>query len=624
MFQFLKPVKNLSLIAAAYVVAGVTVEVLLPKQMGQVVDIIGSLKYSADQASEGFISWLFSPAAAGIPLAVLIVVGLVSLGAYVGYLRQVATVRLSMMMVYHLREGIYNKLQHIGFAFHDTMSTGQLINRSLSDLNNIRTFLQTCVLTILEIVLIVGGFIILLMTYQPWVALIALIPLPFWTWYILRFSRIAQPVAKATMEAGDRNVQLITENIAGVHVIKAFATEKAEIAKYGENCDDFFTKIRQRTRLFANFNPVIRSIAIASQLGLTAVTGIMIINGKMSVGDFLVVNWAMGAILARLQQVAPINEQYQNAVVSARRLHEIFTAVPAVQEAADARPLPQGQGGISFRGVCFGYDASKPVLHDISFEVPAGKMVAIVGPTGSGKSTLVSLISRFYDCNKGEILIDGDDVRDVQLHSLRSQVTYVFQETFLFSDSVSNNISYGDPNATAGDIEVAARLAQAHEFIEELPLKYHTVLAERGASLSGGQRQRLAIARAILKNPRILILDDATAAVDSETEELIRRGMRFAMEGRTTFVIAHRLSTVQAADIVLVLGEGRITQMGTHKELMRQEGHYRQIAAMQLNGDSDTIAAASPSHMKRIHSPKTFAAAEQPPADTTISEEVVQ
>ena len=251
-------------------------------------------------------------------------------------------------------------------------------------------------------------------------------------------------------------------------------------------------------------------------------------------------------------------------------------------------------------------------------------MVAIVGPTGSGKSTLVSLISRFYDPQQGKIAVDGVDVRDLKLYSIRSQVTYVFQETFLFSDTVANNISYGNPGATEGDIEVAARLAQAHEFIEELPRKYQTVLAERGSSLSGGQRQRLAIARAILKNPRIVVLDDATAAVDSETEELIRKGMRFAMDGRTTFVIAHRLSTVQAADVVLVLEEGRITQMGTHNELIQQEGHYRDIASMQLHGDDDAAAAVSPSHMKRIHSPKTFVEAARPAAQPARSEEVVQ
>jgi ATP-binding cassette subfamily B protein len=238
-------------------------------------------------------------------------------------------------------------------------------------------------------------------------------------------------------------------------------------------------------------------------------------------------------------------------------------------------------------------------------------VVAIVGPTGSGKSTLVNLIGRFYDPQHGHVLIDGVDVRDLALGSLRTQVSLVFQETYLFSDTAAGNIAYGRPNLSAGEIEAAARLAQAHEFIEQLPKGYDTVLGERGASLSGGQRQRMAIARAIVTNPRVLILDDATASVDPETEELIRRGMKFVMYGRTTFVIAHRISTVKQADVVMVMERGQITQMGTHAELMEQDGHYREIAAAQLYGDEFTATdpADAPSHMKRVQSEKEVAAA---------------
>jgi ATP-binding cassette subfamily B protein len=320
----------------------------------------------------------------------------------------------------------------------------------------------------------------------------------------------------------------------------------------------------------------------------------------------MILGQAMGAILNRLQTIATINEQYQNAIVSARRLYEVLHAPPTVRDMAGAKPLLAGPGAVRFENVSFGYDKSKPVLHDVSFEVPGGKIVAIVGPTGAGKTTLVSLISRFYDPQQGRILIDGVDVRETALSSLRTQVSLVFQETYLFSDTVSANIAYGRPNISQGDIEAAARLAQAHEFIENLAQGYNTLLGERGSSLSGGQRQRLAIARAILTNPRILILDDATAAVDPETEDLIRRGMRFVMQGRTTFIIAHRVSTVKRADVVIVLEEGRVTQMGTHAELMQQEGHYQEIAAVQLYGDDgapEQDAAEHPSHMHRLRDP---------------------
>jgi ABC-type multidrug transport system fused ATPase/permease subunit len=286
----------------------------------------------------------------------------------------------------------------------------------------------------------------------------------------------------------------------------------------------------------------------------------------------------------------------------------VLMAPPTVPEKPHATPLPPGPGAVTFDNVAFGYDPAKPVLRDVSFAVPGGSIVAIVGPTGAGKTSLVNLITRFYDPQQGRITIDGADIRDVNLGSLRTQVSLVFQETYLFSDTVEGNIASGRPHVRGGEIEAAARLAQAHEFIEQLPKGYDTILGERGASLSGGQRQRLAIARAIFANPRVLILDDATAAVDPETEELIRRAMRVVMRDRTTFIIAHRVSTVKRADVVLVLEEGRITQMGTHAELMQQEGHYREIAAVQLYGDGEERPAEAagkavehPSHMKRVH-----------------------
>lgn len=626
MFHFLKPVKALAFVACIYLAIGVGIEVLTPRQLGQTVNTIQKLAAEHAQSDPGVWLWLVrgEGRAGDIRTDVLLLLGLVVASALVGYFRSVSTMRFSMEMVYYIREAVYDKLQRVGFSFHDIMSSGQLINRALSDLQNVRTFLQSCILSVLEIVLIVGGFVILLLTIQPWVALIALIPLPIWTWYIVRFSKRVQPKAKAVMEAGDRNVQIITENIAGVHVVKAFATETEEIEKYSKNSVELFGKIRQRIRLFANFHPMIRSIAMATQLGLMLATVIMIIHGKMRLGDLLVVIWSMSAILGRLQNVAALNNQYQDAIVSARRLHEVLMAPPMVMEVPDALPLLPGSGGVSFDHVTFGYAPSKPVLHDINFAVSPGTMVAIVGPTGAGKSTLVGLLARFYDPQQGVIRIDGTDIRQVSLESLRSQIAYVFQETFLFSNTVERNIAYGNPKASAGEIEIAARLAQAHEFIEELPKKYETVLAERGASLSGGQRQRLAIARAILQNPRILVLDDATAAVDSETEELIRKGMKFAMQGRTTFVIAHRLSTVQAADVVLVLEDGRITQHGTHAELLSQEGHYREIAAAQLYADEDLRQAESPSHMRRVLSPKAFAGTTTHLERSAPSEEGVQ
>jgi ATP-binding cassette subfamily B protein len=514
-------------------------------------------------------------------------------------------------MVFYIREAVYDKVQRVGFAFHDVHSSGQLINRALSDLQNVRAFIQTAVLVTLDIMLAVAFNILLIWTVNKWVAALSLIPLPIWTYYILRFSRKVQPVARSVMEAEDRNVSIITENIAGVHVVKAFATEGQEIGKYQANCDAFKGRVLTRIRLFADFQPVIRSIAMASHLSLFLAAGILMIHGKMAAGDLFMLGGAMGTILGRLQQVATINEQYQNAMVSSRRLYEVLMAKPTVPENPGARPLHEGPGTVTFENVTFGYDPRKPVLHDVSFSIKGGSVVAIVGPTGSGKSTVVNLIARYYDVQRGRVLIDGVDVRDLTLASLRTQVATVFQETYLFSDTVSGNIAYGRPNINEGDIEAAARLAQAHDFVQAMPRGYRAMLGERGASLSGGQRQRLAIARAIVTNPRVLILDDATAAVDPETEDLIRRGMRFVMHGRTTFIIAHRISTVKQADLVVVIERGAIAQIGTHEELMSREGHYRQIAEAQLFGDESAgeDLSSAPSHMKRVQSAGEVAAA---------------
>jgi ABC-type multidrug transport system fused ATPase/permease subunit len=603
MFAFLRPVRLLVALACVYLALSIGAEVLTTRQMGEAANHIKDLHLS-HSTDRGFRAWFGGGQPEAVQLRrVIFWLGVIVLTlACLRYLREVANMKLSMTLVFYIREAVYDKLQRVGFGFHDAISTGQLINRALTDLQHVRTFIQTAVLTSLDIALVVGGYMILLLTRSPWLAALSLVPLPFWTLYIVRFGKKVQPASRAVMEAEDRSISVITENIAGVHVVKAFATEKQEIAKYSRACEVYFARVMARIRMYVDFTPVIRAIGSASHLSLFLLVAVLMIKGKLNVGDFLILGSAMGTILGRLQQVSVISDQYQNAIVSARRLHEVLAARPTVPEKPDARPLPPGPGAMRFEHVTFGYNPQKPVLHDVSFEVKGGSVVAIVGPTGSGKTTLVNLIARFYDPQNGRIVIDGADIRDVRLDSLRPDVAFVFQETYLFSASVADNIAYGRPHVSDGEVEAAARLAQAHEFVEQLPKGYDTMLGERGASLSGGQRQRLAIARAIVQDPRILVLDDATAAVDPQTDDLIHRAMRFVMLDRTTFLIAHRISTVKRADVVIVLENGRITQIGTHEQLMEQNGHYRQIAAVQLYGDESAFDAEGdrPSHMDRM------------------------
>lgn len=600
MFGFLRPVKGLTVLACLYLAMRIGAEIVAVRETAEAVNLIKVVQFRTESPDQSFRSWIRSadPGSAQLRRTVLLLAGITAVLGVLTYLREVTNTKLSMHMVFYIREAVYDKLQHAGFAFHDRLSTGELINRSLGDLQSVRAFINSAVLITLEIVLIVAGYIALLLTRSPWVALLALVPMPIWTVYILRFSRKAQPLVRAAVEAGDRNVSLIAENLAGVHVVKAFAAEPYEIRKYDRSCDEFFERVIARIRAFANFTPVIRGIATASHLSLFLLAAILMLRHRLAPGDILMLGSAMGAILGRLQQVSVINDQYQNAIVSARRLYEILSAPPSVVERPGARPLPPGPGSVRFEGVTFGYDPDRPVLRDVSFEVPGGKVVAIVGPTGAGKTTLVYLIGRFYDPQKGRILIDGTDIRDVTLASIRTETAFVFQETYLFSDSVEANIAYGRPGIRGTEVEAVSELAQAHEFVSALPRGYGTVLADRGSNLSGGQRQRLAIARALMSNPRILVLDDATAAVDPETEDFIRRGLHLVLYDRTIFIIAHRISTVRQADLVLVLENGRITQMGTHDQLMAEGGHYREIAAAQLLGDG---AGESPSWRRVSH-----------------------
>jgi ABC-type multidrug transport system fused ATPase/permease subunit len=597
MIRFLGPVRQTAFIACLLVAAWVYIDVSSFRLTGNITDAVQDALERGQTLTEPFAQAMRHPPLQPIARMVFMLGGLVLLGGLVRFGREFTNTKFSMDMVYHMRAAVYDRLQRVGFAFHDKHSSGALINRALSDLQNVRAFLQLGLILLAEIVAFVIGNILLIFWINPWAALIATIPVPFWIWYILRFSKIIQPAQQAQMKAGDDLVTVVTENVSGVHVVKAFATQQKEITKYNSAADTYYHAILNSVRLWRNFVPVIRGIASASQLSLFAGGAVLVVlthawttgtRGKVQVGDLLVLGMAMSQILSRLQQINQISEQYQKAIVSARRFYEVLDAPATVPEPPAASALPpratQGSGGgaVEFHFVTFGYDPSRPVVHDIAFDVPGGSIVALVGPTGAGKSTLVQLLARFYDPQAGRIFIDGVDIRDVSLKSLRGEIGFVFQETFLFSDTVANNIRYGHPEATIGEIEAAARIAQAHEFIMELPQGYETLLGERGASLSGGQRQRLAIARGIISNPRILVLDDALAAVDPETEHLISRALELVMVDRTVFIIAHRLSTVKAADLVIVLDRGRIVQAGTHKELMKQSGHYREIAEVQL------------------------------------------
>ena len=609
MFQFVRPVQRTAVLACSLVVAGVLLEVMAVN-LTRVVINKDKILLQADKqrvikshavmpATRAWHQFLHGPFHL-VLLLVLLLAGLVLLSGICNYFRTVVNTRLSMNMVFHMRSAVYDQLQRVGFSFHNQHTSGQLINRALSDLHNIRFFINLSLVSIAEIVFYVLGYNILVAAINPWIGLATLLPVPFWIIYIVRFGKRMQPVQKSLMDTGDALVTVYGENVAGVQVVKAFATQTTETGKYNATLDRLFGQTMSTVGMWANFIPVIRGIATASNLVLFLIGSFLAVHGILHPGDIFVFGVAMGAILSRLQQINQITNQYQTAVVSARRFFEILYATPAIPDPPGLPDLPAGPGRVDFSYVTFGYDARRPVLRDISFSAPAGSMVALVGPTGAGKSTLMQLLARFYDPQAGTITLDGTAINQISLASLRKNIGFVFQETFLFSDTIAANIRYGNPKASDGEVEAAARLAQAHDFISVLPRQYATMLGERGMTLSGGQKQRLAIARAIVANPRILVLDDALAAVDPATEHLIRKALELMMQDRTVFVIAHRLSTVKAADLVVVLEDGRVTQIGPHDELMAQAGHYRYIAEVQLLGKSATLLPVESSHKTRF------------------------
>jgi ATP-binding cassette subfamily B protein len=367
------------------------------------------------------------------------------------------------------------------------------------------------------------------------------------------------------------------ENIVGVHVVKSFAQEQAEQDKFEDRSEEVFGQSVKANRQRAFYVPVMSFLPLLAQAAVLLVGGNMVANGSLSLADFVAFNLYLAMLIMPMRMLGMWIGQAQRATASGERIFQVIDEPEDIRDAPAARELPPGPGRVDFEGVTFGYHDERPVLHDVDLELAPGRVVALIGHTGSGKTSLASLVPRFYDVQEGAVRIDGADVRELSLTSLRREIGVIAQDPFLFSATVRENIAFGRPGATAEDVERAARHAQAHEFIEQLPDGYDTVIGERGITLSGGQRQRVAIARALLLDPRVLILDDATASVDATTEARIREGLREAMRNRTTIIIAHRLSTIALADEIVVLDAGRIAARGTHEDLIETSEVYREI-----------------------------------------------
>jgi ABC-type multidrug transport system fused ATPase/permease subunit len=556
---FLRPYRRGVIVSFVLAAFAMGTGVLIPYLVGQTVNEIDS---------GGVNLWPLALAVAGAGLFRLVF----------SVSRRLVAGRVSLGVEYDLRNRMYEHLHSLELAFFDTQQTGQLMSRATVDLQSVRFFLGYGLIFIMQSALTIVIAASVMIVVDPGLAAVALAPMPFVIWVSFRYGRRNRP---AQQEVQQRIAELTAEaeeNISGVRVVKAFAQEERQLRRFSRAVARVFDQSMISTRLRAFYGPFIGFLPQLGLAGVLFVGGRQAINGSLDVGDFVAFYGYVLMLTSPMRMLGIALGMAQRAVASGARVFELLDRRPELTAPADAPPLPARDGRVELRGVTFGYGEGEPVLRDVNIEVEAGRTVALVGPTGSGKTTLVMLIPRLYDADEGTVLVDGVDVRTVDPSSLRREVAVVSDDAFLFSASLRDNITYARPDASDETVFEAARRAGLLEVVDGLPDGLDTLVGERGLTLSGGQRQRVAIARALIAEPRILILDDATSSVDASTENRIKAALREVMEGRTTFVIAHRLSTISLADEVVVLEDGRVAARGTHDQLLEESALYREIA----------------------------------------------
>ena len=561
LLHFLTPYTGKVAVTAVSAVGLMACSVTLPYLTGRVID---DVLEGGDRGALAPLVWA--------------VVGVVGVRMVFGVLRRWVSGRVSLAVEFDLRARLFAHLQRMSLSYYDRMPVGQLMSRATSDLQTVRFFLGYGL-----IFLFMQAFTLILITgillWMNWsLALLALLTGPALLVVAWRYSRTSNPILIDVQQRVGEVTEMAEESAVGIRVIKAFGRESDRTRHFGATAQRAYDRSMDAAHVRALYQPLMGFLPV---LGLAVVLmygGILTIDGSMSLGEFVAFYLYLTLLMAPFRSLGMLVGQAQRAIAGGTRIFELLDAEPEIVEADDPLPMPAGQGHVRLEGVSFAYAPDAPaVLTGIDLDVPAGRTIALIGPTGSGKTTLTQLIPRFYEATSGRVLIDGADVRDLRLDQLRHAVGMVSQDPFLFSTTVRENISYGRPEATDQEVRAAARMAQAEGFIDALPEGFDTVVGERGLTLSGGQRQRLAIARAIITDPRILILDEATASVDASTEREIQTALAAVMAGRTTLVIAHRLSTLSLADELVVLEGGEIVARGTHEELYDTSAVYREI-----------------------------------------------
>ncbi|APO46472.1 ABC transporter ATP-binding protein [Paenibacillus sp. FSL H7-0942] len=518
-----------------------------------------------------------------VPIIALTVLGVVILKAGMQFLHGFYGGRLGNFLAYRLRNACYEKLQFLSFRYYDTAKTGDLMSRLTGDLEAIRNFIGFGFAQILNMVFMVVFGAIMMMTMSWQLTLFTLICIPLLAFVALRFESKIHPAFQEMRLALSSLTTAVQENITGVRTVKSFAREPYEVEKFSIRNERYKTNQIHAATLWSRYFPIMEILASVSIVLLLVIGGRMVIQKTLTLGELVAFFSLIWYIIGPMWNLGFHINNYTQSKASGERVLELLNTPVDVEETQDPVIVEADQvnGHVTFESVTFAYGNKMPAVTDINFDAAPGSVIGFLGGTGSGKSTIIQLLMRAYNVNSGTIKLDGKNIKDIGIRSLRSQIASVFQETFLFSSSIRNNISYGLKNVTMDEIIRAAKLAKAHDFIMEFPDGYDTVVGERGMGLSGGQKQRIAIARALLKNPKILVLDDATSAVDMETEHEIQSGFQEVMRGRTTFIIAHRISSLRHADEILVLDEGRVVQRGKHTELIEVPGPYQDVYKIQ-------------------------------------------
>ncbi len=570
---YLRPYRRQVAIAYVAMLLSTGLNLIVPTVIAWAID------FGLDQ---GDASYLF--------LAGGIIMGIALVRGFLGFGQRYYGEWLTHRVAYDLRNEFYNAVQYQPFAFHDQSHTGDLMSRATGDIAEAERFVGIGLMDLVATLLLLVGVIAAMLLQSVPLALLALIPLPILLITTLRFGLTIEPMFKSIQEQMGVLSTVMQESLTGIRVVKAFAREPHELDKFDRENNEWFARREGVIKKWGNNWPFMTFLITMSIFLLLLFGGPAALDGRITVGAlFAMISYVL-MLNAPVQRLGFLVNLAATAGASAQRILEIIDLPGEVVDRPDALALGTTRGEVAFEHVAFAYRDRLNILADIDFHAQPGERIALIGPTGSGKSTITNLIPRFYDVSSGCVLVDGHDVRDLQLKSLRRHIGIVMQEPFLFSQTVAENIAYGRPEAGRDDIIAAAQAAHAHEFILELSDGYETRVGERGVTLSGGQKQRIAIARALLADPRILILDDSTSSVDTETEHLIQEALVGLMKGRTTFVIAQRLLTLKHADCILVLSDGRIAERGDHETLLATNGLYRQIYDLQLKDQEEFVA----------------------------------